>query len=216
MSKGIIIGILTVVVVAIGGYFLLLPDSKGKDTGVVQDIKKPLQEKDDSQLEPSPETTPLPADDPTPTPTPAPTFEPQPEADQPLAETPTPTPTPTPTTTPTPSPEATPEPTPKPNIITYTYSTYSPNTLIVSVGTQVIFKNQSTGSMWPASNAHPSHTLYPGSSTNKCGGLEADTIFDACGSIQGGDEWSFIFTQQGTWLYHDHNRPNLGGIIIVE
>jgi len=92
MFKSILIGIFIIVMVVIGGYFLLLSDPIGKDTGVVtsddnvepesvvQDSKEPLQEKDDSQPEPSPESSMnlIPEFLPDPTPTLEPTPEPEP------------------------------------------------------------------------------------------------------------------------------------------
>jgi hypothetical protein len=78
---------LAVVLLAVGGYFMLKPEPDPK---------------------PVPDPTPIPAPVPTPTPnpTPAPTPAPTPE--------PTPTPTPTPTPEPTPVPVPKPVPTPKP------------------------------------------------------------------------------------------------------
>jgi len=67
MPKAILIGILVVVIVAIGGYFVLSSGPTEEDAGVatsgdnvepeniVQDIKEPLQEEDDSQPEIQPE-----------------------------------------------------------------------------------------------------------------------------------------------------------------
>ncbi|MCP6726439.1 MAG: hypothetical protein KJI69_00135 [Patescibacteria group bacterium] len=100
------------------------------------------------------------------------------------------------------------------NTVTYGDDGYIPASLTISIGDTVIFQNMSLRSTWPASNAHPTHTLYPGSGIQKCGGGEA--IFDACGVVPIGQEWKFIFTEQGTWRYHDHMRPSMQGIIIVE
>ena len=91
---------------------------------------------------------------------------------------------------------------------------YIPSSLSIAAGDTVIFQNISSKSTWPASNAHPTHTIYPGSGIQKCGGGEV--IFDACGAIAPGQEWKFIFTEQGKWRYHNHMRPSMQGIIIVE
>ena len=230
MSKGIVICILVVAVVAIGGYFLLSSGPTEEDAGVAtfgdnvepesidQDIEDPLQEKDDSQPEVQPESSPTSTPTPAPTPEPTPALTPEPTpTPEPILE---PSPTPTPPPEPTPEPEPTPAPTPEPpsggNTIVYTSSGYSPSVLTVSVGTNVTFENQAAASMWPATYSHPTHKIYPGSNINKCGSSEANTIFDACAGIQNGGEWSFVFTQQGTWEYHDHLKPGRTGTIIVE
>lgn len=91
---------------------------------------------------------------------------------------------------------------------------YIPASISITSGDTVVFQNMSSSSVWPASNAHPTHTLYPDSSIQKCGG--EDVIFDACGAMAPGQEWSFIFMEQGTWRYHNHMRPSMQGTIIVE
>lgn len=213
LQKIVVLGVVAIVLV--GGFFLFNSNTKEQADEEIADIPEvgePAQEENTPQPEPSPVATLAP------TVTTEPTLAPTPTSEPTLTPTPTsePTPQPSPTPTPTPMPTPTPEPTLEPKTIIYTTSGYSPSTLAVAVGTKVVFKNQSTASMWPASNTHPSHTAYPGSSINKCEGSESDTIFDACRSIQPGEEWSFIFTEQCTWLYHDHDRPSRGGTITVE
>jgi len=206
------IGVLSIVTIIIAAGFFLF----SRDTQILRDIPELEELASSPELTPTP--TPKPTLQPSPTPTSTPTPEPtlQPASPDTSQGGPTPTPTPTPTSTPTPTPTPTPEPTPEPNIIIYKDSQYSPSTVTISAGTTVTFKNQSITSMWPATDVHPTHTAYPDSSIYKCGTSEANTIFDACKSIQNGDEWSFVFTQQGTWEYHDHDRSSRGGIIIVE
>lgn len=120
---------------------------------------------------------------------------------------------------PTPVVEATPSesPTPEPigsTLITFTNSGYEPTYIEVEAGTVVTFENDSTSSMWTASNNHPTHTLYPGSGISLCD-TESDKIFDACGPVQPGESWSFQFDEIGTWRYHDHLSPGESGIILV-
>lgn len=94
---------------------------------------------------------------------------------------------------------------------------FNPSTLTIKAGETVKFVNSdsSTGH-WPASAIHPTHTAYPGSDIEKCGGEEASTIFDACKSLKNGESWSFTFTEKGEWSYHDHLSPGSTGKIIVE
>lgn len=102
------------------------------------------------------------------------------------------------------------------NIVIYTDSGYSPNTLRVKVGTVVTFKNQSSRAMWPASALHPTHAVYSGTSlTEHCPDTKG-IAFDACTGIQPGNSWSFTFNKKGTWKYHDHLNPSFTGTIIVE
>lgn len=91
---------------------------------------------------------------------------------------------------------------PKTYDISYTNSCYSPANITIKKGDTVKFANNSTKNMWPASNNHPSHTIYP--------------EFDAKGDISPGGTYSFTFTKTGAWGYHDHSKLNCGGIITVQ
>lgn len=95
-------------------------------------------------------------------------------------------------------------------VINYSNTGYSPNPLRVLVGATVVFKNESSRAMWPASAIHPTHTGYP--TTGGCLG----STFDACRGVQPGDSWSFKFDVAGNWKYHDHLKPSVWGTIIVE
>lgn len=53
------------------------------------------------------------------------------------------------------------------NLVAYSQSGFSPDTLKVKVGTVVTFKNDDSGSLWIASNPHPTHTGYPGFDANR-------------------------------------------------
>lgn len=106
--------------------------------------------------------------------------------------------------------ESTPQPITEEKIITYTDAGYSPSSLQIKTGDIVVFKNESSGSMWPASAMHPTHRDYP--TTGGCIG----STFDACQAIQSGDNWSFQFDIAGAWKYHDHLSPKDFGAITVE
>lgn len=97
------------------------------------------------------------------------------------------------------------------NVIVYTDAGYSPTSLSIKKGEIVIFKNQNSKSMWPASAMHPTHKAYP--TTGGCLG----STFDACQGILPGASWSFQFDIDGTWKYHDHLSPfapNFGSITV--
>lgn len=95
-------------------------------------------------------------------------------------------------------------------VVTYADAGYSPATLQIKAGDTVMFKNESSQSMWTASAIHPTHTLYP--TTGGCLG----STFDACTGVQPGNNWSFRFDITGTWKYHNHLSPGDIGTIVVE
>ncbi len=86
--------------------------------------------------------------------------------------------------------------------IEITPSGFSPNTLKIKSGDTVNFVNKDSSSHQPASNPHPIHTNYAG--------------FDALKGLAQGENYSFTFTQKGTFGYHDHLNPSVGGTITVE
>ena len=100
--------------------------------------------------------------------------------------------------------------------VTYTNSGYTPESLIVEAGTTVTFVNESNLPMWVATDVHPVHAQYPGSSISKCDTDEESEIFDACRGLDEGSTYSFEFNEPGSWEYHDHLNPSRTGTIIVE
>ena len=94
--------------------------------------------------------------------------------------------------------------------VTYTDNGYSPSTLEINAGDTVVFKNESSRSMWTASALHPSHKEYP--ATGGCLG----SALDACKGVPSGDSWSFKFDIAGSWKYHDHLSPEYFGAITVK
>jgi plastocyanin len=100
-------------------------------------------------------------------------------------------------------------------IVNITSSGFNRGITEIMAGESITFVNKDTRKHWPASNVHPSHKFYPGSSITKCGTDEADEIFDACRGLDSGEEYSFIFTEVGSWEYHDHLNPRFSGSIVV-
>lgn len=99
--------------------------------------------------------------------------------------------------------------------VSMTPAGFSPNTLEISVGDSVQFINQGSGRHRPATDIHPSHSVYPGSSIGKCGTTDADKIFDACEPLERGESYTFTFNEVGTWRYHDHLNPGMRGTMLV-
>lgn len=101
-------------------------------------------------------------------------------------------------------------------VIAYTAEGFSPTTVTVETGETLQFVNESGEAFWPASDVHPTHTQYNGTSRREHCGDGAHTAFDACRPVESGESYSFTFTKAGTWGYHDHLEANNTGTIIVE
>lgn len=86
--------------------------------------------------------------------------------------------------------------------VEYSGFAFSPQTLSVSLGSIVVFKNKGSSSMWVASATHPTHHIYP--------------EFDQKSSAGPGGEYSFAFAKKGSWKFHDHLNPGAVGEIVVE
>jgi len=102
------------------------------------------------------------------------------------------------------------------HVVVYSDEGYIPKELTTKKGDKVTFRNESARETWPASAMHPSHSVYPGSSIQKCETEEMTRIFDACMGLKQGEEWSFVFDEVGTWWYHDHLNVAATGMIIVQ
>lgn len=85
--------------------------------------------------------------------------------------------------------------------VTYTDNGFQPSELRIKAGSTVVFTNASTGSMWVASNMHPTHQLLPG--------------FDQKRSVEKGGTYEYTFTKVGTWKYHNHVKPEVTATVIV-
>lgn len=78
---------------------------------------------------------------------------------------------------------------------------FYPEEIQIKKRATVKFTNKTGDSFWPASNTHPTHTIYP--------------EFDPKQPIQPNSSWSFTFNNSGSWRYHDHLNPNYTGVITV-
>ena len=87
---------------------------------------------------------------------------------------------------------------------------FGPSIVVIKAGDMVRWVNNDTVQHWPASAAHPTHTVYtePGG----CIGSK----FDACHGLAFGEQWNFTFNAKGTWSYHDHLKTISRGRIVVE
>lgn len=98
------------------------------------------------------------------------------------------------------------------NTIYLTDSGFQPENLAIEQGETVTWINNASSSMWVASDQHPTHTEYSGTSVAEhCNG--GGESFDQCSTS---DKYSFTFDQQGEWGYHNHEPFVSGGQIVVE
>lgn len=78
---------------------------------------------------------------------------------------------------------------------------YEPAELYIKQGDTVVFSSTRNFPYWPASDKHPSHSIYP--------------EFDPKKPIASIDTWEFQFQNIGTWMYHDHLNSSIRGTIHV-
>ncbi|MFB6203367.1 MAG: hypothetical protein ABEK01_02645 [Candidatus Nanohaloarchaea archaeon] len=89
-------------------------------------------------------------------------------------------------------------------VINYTSDGFSPERVTVDKGDTVKWVARS-GSMWVASNDHPTHREY--------GTEGGEPVFDQQGA---GKVYYFAFNRTGTWEYHNHRAPYHQGVVVVE
>lgn len=95
----------------------------------------------------------------------------------------------------------------------YTSQGFQPQEITIQKGDTVTWINNASSAMWVATNQHPSHTEYDGTSLYRhCSNGQSDT-FDQCSE---GDEYSFTFQKIGEWGYHNHRSPFDEGTVVVE
>jgi len=92
---------------------------------------------------------------------------------------------------------------------------YTPADIEIEPNTKVVFYNADIKDFWPATDNHPTHTLYDGTSLEEHCSQDNNETFDACQAIKPGERWSFVFPTSGNFTYHDHLWPHLKGKITV-
>lgn len=105
-----------------------------------------------------------------------------------------------------------------PVTVTYTDQGFSPKSVSVAVGSNVKFVNNSTHSMWVASDVHPTHAKYDGTSTSQhcVSGSATGGTFDECTAITPGTVYTFAFAKAGSFTYHNHVQASDSGIVTVK
>lgn len=79
---------------------------------------------------------------------------------------------------------------------------FTPRYVRVTSGTKITFTTTRANQFWPASNEHPTHSIYP--------------EFDSKQQIEPGSSWSVVLSRKGEWSYHDHLRSYFIGRIYVD
>jgi plastocyanin len=99
--------------------------------------------------------------------------------------------------------------------VTYTDQGFSPSTVTINEGDSVTFVNKSANPMWVASDPHPLHNGYDGTTRDQhCApGYAGPAPFDECGTSP---SFTFTFTKTGTWGYHNHAEDEMAGTVIVK
>jgi plastocyanin len=78
---------------------------------------------------------------------------------------------------------------------------FEPKSISIHKGDTVVFVADTGKEFWPASDNHPSHTLYP--------------EFDPRRALSPKERWSFTFDRAGVWAFHDHLAPEIRGAVLV-
>lgn len=98
--------------------------------------------------------------------------------------------------------------------VTYTDAGFSPASVTVKKGQSVTFINKSSNDMWIASNPHPLHNGYDGTTEQQhCApGYTGAAPLDECSPAA---TFTFTFDKVGTWGYHNHEGAQDHGTVIV-
>jgi len=106
---------------------------------------------------------------------------------------------------------------PKTHDVGYTDTGFMPKELTVKVGDTVRWtNNNSTQMMWVGSAMHPDHIVYGGTPLAQHCPDADNNDFDQCENGQKGESWSFTFTKEGAWGYHNHSFNKDFGKITVQ
>lgn len=101
--------------------------------------------------------------------------------------------------------------------IDYTNQGFSPASVRIIDGDSVTWTNSSSENLWVASDPHPQHSGYDGTTRSEhcAAGYTGPTPLDSCTMIAPGGSWTFVFNQVGSWGYHNHADDEMRGTVIV-
>ncbi|MDD5152505.1 MAG: hypothetical protein PHS95_00685 [Candidatus Pacebacteria bacterium] len=98
-----------------------------------------------------------------------------------------------------------------PALVALTDSGFSPSSTTIKKGDTVLFINKSSKKMWVASDPHPAHNGYSGTTLSEHCPDTAGVAFDQCSED---NAYSFTFEKVGTWGFHNHGTGDSGVIIV--
>lgn len=87
------------------------------------------------------------------------------------------------------------------NTVTLTSAGFTPKTITVKVGDEVVWVNKSGATATVDSAQHPTHLVYPKLNL---------------GNFENGEELRLVFDEKGKYNYHDHLNPSRFGTVVVE
>ena len=85
--------------------------------------------------------------------------------------------------------------------VTVTDTGFEPQTITVKAGTKVVWENHTQVTADVSSAQHPTHLVYP---PLNLGNFEPDKTVE------------LVFSEPGTYKYHDHLNPSMFGTVVVE
>ncbi len=97
--------------------------------------------------------------------------------------------------------------------VVYGSQGFTPATVTIAKGGSVKWVNESGSSMWVATDEHPSHIVYAGTTRQQHCPDASGEAFDQCAP---GNDYSFTFSKTGLWQYHDHMNAARGGTVVVQ
>ena len=99
--------------------------------------------------------------------------------------------------------------------VTLQKGAFSPSMVTIAYGGTVTFVDGGNEKMWVASDPHPVHSGYDGTSvsTHCAAGYTGAAPFDQCSA---GTSYSFTFNKTGTWGFHNHQNPGETGTVVVQ
>ena|SRR3989338_8944018 len=85
--------------------------------------------------------------------------------------------------------------------ISVTDTGFEPQTVTIKAGTEVVWINNTSATTNVSSAKHPTHLEYPPLNL---------------ANFEPGESVSLVFTEPGTYKYHDHLNPTKFGTVVVE